>query len=238
MTCCDNEHAPRIVAIVQARMGSSRLPGKVLREILPGKALLSSVLERLRQSKLLTDIVVATTTNAMDDGIAQLCADLGTKVFRGDENDVLGRYTAAAQKYNADVVVRLCADSPLHDAEIIDNCLETYLQNQNSLDFVCNVMPNTFPYGTAVEVFPHEVLTRINRLASDPSHREHVTQYIHQNPSLFHIKNVENNEDLSHFRWAVDSHDDFDFVAGVYARLYKPDQLFTWHDVVALARSS
>lgn len=234
----NNLSTKKIVAIVQARMGSSRLPGKVLREILPGKPLLSSMLERLEQSKLLTEIVVATTTNTIDDSIAQLCSQSGTKVFRGDENDVLGRYAAAAQEFTADIIVRLCADSPLHDAEIIDKCLAVYLQNQQSIDFVCNIMPNTFPYGTAVEVFPQDVLNRINRLAVTSSHREHVTQYIHHNPSLFRIINVENNENLSHCRWAVDCQDDLDFVEDVYAHLYEVGHHFSWHEVVSFARAS
>lgn len=227
-----------IIAIVQARMGSSRLPGKVLKEVLPGRSLLSLMFERLRASKFLTKLVVATSTSSKDDKLIEHCTANNIATFRGSEDDVLGRYAAAAKHFNADVVVRLCADSPLHDAEIIDRCIDIYLKNERQADFVCNVMPNTFPYGTMVEVLPLDVLLRIDRLTLDPALREHVTQYIHQNPTYFHSINVENTEDVSEFRWAVDYPEDFEFAVEVYSKLYEANKLFSWRDVVSLQKAA
>ncbi len=227
-----------ISIIIQARTGSSRLPGKVLKELLPGRSLLSCMLERIKRSQLATEIIVATSDNSADRAIAEEAQKCSCHFFCGSENDVLGRFLEAAKKYKTDIIVRLCADSPLHDAAIVDACIQRYLDNCRKVDLVCNILPPTFPYGTAVEVFSIDVLMRIDRLTVDLQLREHVTQYVHQNPHLFKIDNVTHSENLSALRWAVDTASDFAFAQSVYSRLYDKNSTFSWLDVCKIRQLS
>ncbi|MFN8657727.1 MAG: glycosyltransferase family protein [Candidatus Obscuribacterales bacterium] len=229
---------PHVIAILQARMGSTRMPGKVLRELVPGKSLLACLVERLKQSETLTEIVIATSDLEQDTPIEREAAALQVQCFRGSETDVLARFVGAASVTAAgaekSVIVRLCADSPLHDAELVDLCLNAYLEKRDQVDYVSNMHPESFPYGTAVEVFPIDVLWRLDRLTNDPQLREHVTSLVYHQPQLFRTANVEHSRDLSAYRFAVDYPEDFDFARKIYERLYKQNAQFSWLDVVNL----
>lgn len=206
----------------------------MLKEIIPGRSMLSLMLERVERSKHATQIIVATPDTPQDQAIVEESTQAGADTFCGDEHDVLRRYVDAALVFDSDIVVRLCADSPLHDAQIIDSCIELYLSHQGEVDYVSNLMPESFPYGTAVEVFPTDVLLRIDQLTTDPAMREHVTPYIHHNPEQFKIMNLQHKTDLSHLRWAVDTAEDFAFVKSVYRAFYETDSQFSWLQAVEM----
>jgi len=222
------------IAIIQARMTSSRLPGKVMAD-LAGKPLLVRMIERVWRSKRLSGVIVATTANTADDPVA-LCAEkLGVRVFRGDEADVLGRMQAAATLVTADPIVRLTADCPMADPAVIDAALALFAETGS--DYVSNCNRRTFPDGFDVEVFSAAVLARADREARHPQLREHVTPYLRGNrPDLgcgdFRRTDLIGPADFGHLRFTVDTAADLSFVSGLFTRL--PDG-FGWLDAVALA---
>lgn len=224
----------KVVLILQARMGSTRMPGKVLSELVEGKTLLSCLLDRLKQSRTATEIVIATTDLSKDDALVEFARQQSVRVFRGSEADVLSRFVGAAGNERDTTIVRLCADSPLLDAEVIDICVTEYLQKRNQVDYVSNMHPESFPYGMAVEVFSLDVLWRLDRMTMQPELREHVTSLVYHQPSLFATANVEHATDLSAYRFAVDYPEDFAFAKAIYERLYASNALFGWRSVIDL----
>jgi spore coat polysaccharide biosynthesis protein SpsF len=223
-----------IKAIIQARMGSSRFTGKVLKEVV-GKPLLQLMIERVQSSKLIEEIIIATTGEESDNPISDLASKLDVSLFRGSMNDVLDRYYKAARQYNAKVIVRLTADCPLVDPEVSDRVIQYYLDNQDRFDYVSNMHPPTFPDGLDTEVIPFEVLERAWEKAKKTYEREHVTPYIWDNPEIFRIGNVENDEEL-HLkeRWTVDYEEDYIFIKQVYEHLYCSGKIFHMKDVLEL----
>lgn len=221
----------KIVAIIQARMGSTRLPGKVLKDIC-GKPMLWYVIERVKRAKLINEIVVATTTNVEDDEIIKIAEQCGVKTFRGSKDDVLDRYYQAAKEFEADIIVRITADCPLIDSEIIDKTVEFFLKGD--FDYVSNTVKPTFPDGLDVEVFSFGALKEAWENATKLSEREHVTPYIRRNPEKFKIGSFEAEHDLSHLRWTVDREEDLRFVREVYKRIGK--EIFHMQDVLELLR--
>jgi len=221
-----------IVAIIQARMGSTRLPGKVLMEIC-GKPLLWHVVNRVSYSKYISQIVIATSTNPKDDEIEEFAKKYKLKVFRGSENDCLDRYYKAAKKYKADVVVRITADCPLICPEIIDKVISEYIKGK--FDYVTNSIIYTYPDGVDVEVFSFKTLKKAWEEAKDPVEREHVTVYI-RNSGKFKIKNVVNDKpvDPQGYKWSVDRIEDLEFVREVYKHLYKDNEIFSYDDIMDL----
>jgi len=215
----------RIVAIIQARTGATRLPNKVLSDIC-GKTMLERVVNRVARSKVDT-VVVATSRNSMDDAIAGICQIKGWACFRGDEEDVLDRFYWAAIVYDADVIVRICADCPLIEPEIINAAIETF--NYHKVDYVSNKLEPSYPLGLDVEVFTFGALKRA--FEEDKKWREHVTPYIYLSNkfSLFPLTNIVN---LSQFRWTVDTIDDLEFVRKIYGYFRRDD--FTWLQVLEL----
>jgi len=209
-------NSPHIVAIIQARMGSTRLPGKVMAEI-AGKPMLWHVVYRVRQAQQVDEVVVATTDKTVDQAIIDFATAEGILVFRGSEEDVLDRYYQAAKWIDADVVVRITADCPLIDSQIIDRVIAHYLNG--NFDYVSNTHPPTYPDGMDVEVFSFNALKKAWKEAGWLSEREHVTPYIWKNPDKFKLFNVENDEDLSGLRWSVDHLEDLEFVRAVYKHL-------------------
>jgi spore coat polysaccharide biosynthesis protein SpsF len=220
-----------IVAIIQGRMGSSRLPGKVMAEI-AGKPMLFHVVNRVRRAKKIHQVAVATSTHASDDPIAVFCDGNGISCFRGSEEDVLDRFYRAAKHFQADVIVRLSSDCPLHDPEVIDRVVEALLEGD--ADFVSGGMKTTYPDGLDAAAFPMAVLDQTWREAKLKSDREHVTTYIHKHPEIFRLKTVRCNEDLSHHRWTVDEPQDLEFVRTVYAHL--GDVPFGMRDILDLLK--
>ncbi len=208
---------PRVVAIVQARMGASRLPGKVLLDI-GGEPMLVRVVDRVRAARGVDAVVVATSDSPKDDAVAALCAERGIACFRGHETDVLDRFQGAARASQADVVARITADCPLMDPAVVEKVLERYLLGD--CDYATNVLRYTYPDGLDVEIFSADALARAHREATDAAHREHVTVYI-RTTGKFRVAGVENDVDLSkkNYRWTVDEPKDVEFVRAVYQRI-------------------
>lgn len=220
----------RTVVIIQARTGSTRLPGKVLKD-LAGEPMLARVVERTRRARHLDEVVVATSDLEADDRIARLCAERGWACFRGSESDVLDRYYRAAFALRADVVVRVTSDCPLIDPDLIDLHVERLLEGWSETDFVTNMLRQSFPLGLAVEVMPIDVLARMNRMSQTPELREHVTTLAYVEPERFRIENIVHETDLSGMRWTVDTAEDLEFVRQVFAH-FGHDR-FTWQSVLA-----
>lgn len=223
----------RKIAIIQARMGSSRLPGKVLMDI-AGKPMLWHVVNRVKHAKKLDDVVVATTTLKEDKKILDWASSIGIKSYAGSEKDVLDRYYQAAKKYEADIVVRITADCPLIDPKVIDEIVGFFLNND--FDYASNTIKPTYPDGLDTEVFSFNSLQKAWEEAKLASEREHVTPYIKKNDNLFKTKNFENNVDFSDMRWTVDEKCDLEFIREIYGRLYKNNRIFFMEDVVNLLK--
>jgi spore coat polysaccharide biosynthesis protein SpsF len=219
----------KIVAIIQARMGSSRLPGKVLADI-GGQPMLHHVVRRTQLAKSLDAVVVATSTAQADEAVARCCVDSGIACFRGSEDDVLDRYHGAATHFGADTVVRLTADCPFLDPEVIDKVVATF--DKGLYDYVSNTLECTYPDGLDTEVFTRASLDRAWREARWRSEREHVTPFIKNHPELFRLRNVSHRDDLSAMRWTVDEPSDLEFARRVYS--YFTPAHFRMADMLAL----
>ena len=223
-----------ILAIIQARMGSARLPGKILKDIL-GQPLLGHLINRLSRVRTVDNIVVATTYAQADDPVEKMCLEKGCSCFRGSENDVLDRFYQAALSYgvrDGDAIVRITGDCPLLDPEVVDNVIGLFVESE--ADYASNVNPPTYPDGLDVEVFTFAVLKTAWNEASLLSEREHVTPFIRDNSQRFKQANLENARDLSGLRWTVDVEEDFVFVRTVYEKLYSNNSVFTTEEVLGL----
>jgi spore coat polysaccharide biosynthesis protein SpsF len=226
----------KVVAILQARMGSTRLPGKVL---LPaaGKPLIAHMLERVQRAERLDEIWLATSGDLVNDPLAMEVAATGIPVFRGSEEDVLSRYAAVAEKTGADWIVRLTGDCPLHDPAIIDAVIAFAVDHGDRYDYVCNSLRPTYPDGLDVEAFTRDALSRAAKEATTPLQREHVTPFIHRHhdgPGPFRVGHFVGPADFSHLRWTVDEPEDYQVVREVFEALYPVNPQFGWLDVLAL----
>jgi spore coat polysaccharide biosynthesis protein SpsF len=220
------------IAVVQARMGSTRLPGKIMLD-LAGKPMLARDVERIRRAKNIDDIVISTTTSFEDDRIISLCREYGWNFFRGSGNDLLDRHYQTAREFDALIVVRITSDCPLIEPVIIDRIIEKFLELKPGIDYVSNVFPlRTFPRGLDTEVISISALERCWKEDTNPASREHVTPYIHHNPEKFRISEINNECDLSCMRWTVDTPEDYDFVNRIYHHF--GDNGFSWTDVLDL----
>jgi spore coat polysaccharide biosynthesis protein SpsF len=221
----------RTVGIIQARMGSTRLPGKVLKD-LAGEPMLARVVERTRRAGALDEVVVATSDLPTDDPIAQLCADRGWACFRGSETDVLDRYYHAALEFQADIIVRVTSDCPLIDPQLIDRHVERLLQRWAEVDFVTNMLQQSFPLGLAVEALPLDVLIRMNRMSLARELREHVTTLAYVEPEWFQIDNILHTSDLSKMRWTVDTAEDLELARRIVS--FFGNDRFAWEEVLSV----
>lgn len=206
----------KIVAIAQARMGSTRLPGKTMMDV-AGKPMLYHFIYRLKHSKKIDEIVIATTEKEEDDVIADYAKKMGVSSFRGSEEDVLGRYYLAAKEHDADIIVRVTADCPLIDPDVVDMAIEEFQGGE--LDYISNTREPTFPHGLDVEVFSIAALERAYKEAELPSEREHVTPYIWKNTEIFKVGQFKNVENLSGYRWTVDHKEDLEVVREIFKEL-------------------
>ena len=221
-----------VTAIIQARMGSNRLPGKVLLPLDNERTALECMIDRVSQSALIDKIVVATTELSGDDEIESLCKLRSWFFERGSEHDVLGRYWQSAKKYckPKDIVVRLTSDCPVIDPHIIDLVINTY--KIGNYDFVSNSLePYSYPDGMDVEVFSYELLENAAKVAILPSHREHVTFYFWQNPQLFSIKYLKSKRDLSRYRVTLDYDTDYIALQHIYKN-FSPRRDFTLDEII------
>ena len=223
-----------IIGILQARMSSTRLPGKVLLPLV-GQPMLAHQIERLRRARSLERLLVATTVEERDDPIAALAAELGLDCFRGSRDDVLDRYYRAAEPLRPAYVVRLTADCPLADWDIIDRAVDFAVSG--GFDYASNTLRPTWPDGLDVEVMTFAALETAWREATSPVDREHVTPYIIARPERFAQGSLQSELDLSAMRWTVDEPRDFEFVSRVYEHLYPGDPAFTTADVLALLQA-
>ena len=219
-----------ILAIIQARMGSRRLPGKVLMD-LGGATVLSRVIHRLERSQQIAKIVVATTSLPEDEVIVSECERLRVTCFRGSENDVLDRYYQAVRSHSADAVVRITSDCPLIDPELVDETIRVF-ENEHA-DYASNVSPRTYPRGLDAEVMTSSALERAWREARELHEREHVTPYLYEHPKTFRLASVSGDVDHSHYRWTLDTPGDLELLRAVYFRFHNRDD-FHWQDVIAL----
>ena len=208
--CVNTLHILVLGCIIQARMGSSRLPGKVMMKPDDHNPIVFHVIKQLQNCKLLDEIVVATTNLSEDDELAKFVKNMGVLLFRGNSYDVLDRYYQCAKEFSFSDIVRITSDNPLIDPTIVDLVISKYLEGAS--EYVTNSFPRTFPQGTETEVFSFRILEDVWRNAKKPSEREHVTPYIYNNPDKFKINNVSYPENLSHLRWTVDTESDFNLV--------------------------
>lgn len=249
---------PKIVAIIQGRMNSSRLPGKILADI-AGQPMLTRVYVRTSRARTLDEVIFATTTDASDDPVAEYCNLSGIPLTRGSQFDVLDRYYQAAKEAKADVVVRVTADCPVIDPDLIDDVVSTVTSNQLSVtsevDFAANRLPppwgRTYPIGLDTEVCTFAALERAWKEAKEPQHREHVMPYFYEgvelsavsrqrsegvSPRGFRVALLNHVTDFGDYRWTVDTAKDLNFVREVYSRFDGRDD-FTWKEVLDLVHS-
>lgn len=225
-----NKH-PRTVIIVQARMGSTRLPGKILKEVL-NRPILSYLIERLQRCKNADALLVATTTNPFDDQIVDCCKKNKVAFMRGSEEDVLARYYDAALSTEADVVVRVTSDCPLIDPTVIDSAIENFLSRYPEQDYLSNTLERTYPRGMDVEVFSFNALKEAFIHAQDPEQREHVTPFIYLRPDRFKLRQIKWEEDESIYRWTVDTEEDFQLIRQLLEVLYPRNPEFGLRDII------
>lgn len=226
-------HRPKIVCIIEARSNATRLPGKVLMPIL-GEPMLGRMVERLRRSKTIDEIVIATVTGAADDELAAYAEGLGVHVFRGSEEDVLDRVVGAARSRSADIIVETTGDCPLIDPGLVDKVVGDFLMG--GADFVSNILPHTTPRGTDVRVFRAADLGDINESSADPADHEHVSLHFWEHPERYICRNVETDlpEAAASLRLTVDTPEDLELVRAIYAELYTANSAFTLADVLTL----
>jgi spore coat polysaccharide biosynthesis protein SpsF len=216
-------------AIVQARMGSTRLPGKALLDI-AGMSMLARVVDRTRRARTIDRVIVATSTNAQDDRLEEHARQLPVEVFRGDEEDVLDRYYQAAVRYQLDVVVRITSDCPLLDPGLADEVVRPLLDPASRVDYSANTLRRTYPRGLDVQAVPAATLARAWREATTAHERAHVFPYVYEHPEKFSLAGLADPIDRSGMRWTVDTSEDLTFVREVCRALGTLD--YTWTDVL------
>lgn len=223
--------SPRRLAIVQARLTSTRLPGKVLSDIC-GEPMLMRQIARIRGARRLDGIVVATSDHPSDDRLAEFCREHRIDSHRGSLDDVLDRFRGAARAFGGEIIVRLTGDCPLVDPAVIDRVVGAF--EESDCDYASNILRPTFPDGLDVEVMSSTALDTAWRSASLPSEREHVTPYIYKHPEIFRLLGIEHARDLSSLRWTVDTAADLAFVREVFAALLPRGPAFDMEAVLTL----
>lgn len=223
----------KTVIIVQARMTSTRLPGKVLKPVL-GTPLLAYQIDRLRRVRQADEVVIATTANHTDEPIVALCERMAVPYVRGSETDVLARYHVAAQEHRAAHVVRVTSDCPLIDPAVIDQVIAYYHQEPGRFDYVSNVLPRSFPRGMDTEVFSFAALDEAHNEAVAEPDREHVTPFINRNPARYRLGNLAYSTDASRHRWTVDTDEDLALITRILEALYPGRPEFTLEDCLEL----
>lgn len=227
-------------AIVQARMGSTRLPGKIMKD-LSGKPVLWHVVDRLKHSKKIDKVIIATTVLAEDDKVENFCEENNIPFFRGSVEDVLSRYYYTAQKFSCKNIIRITSDCPVIDPEIIDKMIDLF-DNENSgevkIDYLSNSLERTFPRGLDAEIFTFDVLEKTFNSATEKYEKEHVTPYIYKHPALFKLKNYSNDKDYSNLRWTLDTPQDLQLIREIYNVLYKGNKIFLFKEILELVKKN
>ncbi len=228
-----NKQHLRVAIITQARMGSTRLPGKHLLEIM-GKPLFTYFIGRLQKIKLADAIILATTLKPQDDILVELAQILKIACFRGSEDDVLDRFFHAVQAYKVDVIVRISADCPLIDPQLVDQGIAFFLDNYPRFDYVSNCLERTYPRGMDFEIFSTSSFNKVAAEAVQQEEREHVTPYYYRHPDLFQLKNLKEPHDHSDYRWTVDTPEDFKLISTILEKIYPKNPDFTLNDLLKL----
>jgi spore coat polysaccharide biosynthesis protein SpsF len=223
-----------VAVIVQARMGSTRLPGKVLRPLV-GRSLIAHIARRLASCRLVDRVAVATTTDPRDDAVEREANQLGLFCFRGSEEDVLDRYLGAARRLDARAIVRVTADCPLIDAGVVDRIVES--RALSGCDYASNTIRRTYPRGLDAEVLTRETLERLARAAPPGPAREHVTWLVHQRPAEYSRLSVEDVDDNADLRWTVDTDEDWQLVERLYIDLRLAERALPYREILAHARA-
>ena len=223
----------RIIASVQVRLGSTRLPRKALKEIMD-KPVLYYLIERLKRATLVDDIIVATSVEKIDDDIEMFCRNNAIHCFRGSEQDVLGRVLGALKYMDADVGVEVYGDCPLIDPEVVDEIVGFYLDNRVRYDFVTNGLKSTYPPGLEVEVYPVSILEDSSKQINDLAIREHGTLFIRKNPQKYRLYNIEAPNELYYpdYYIELDTQEDFIIIKNIYEELYPENPDFRTIDVI------
>ena len=221
----------KIVATIEARMNSSRLPGKVLLPV-QERPILGILIERLRKVKLINEIVVATTSSKSDDIIVDFCKENNVKVFRGSEEDVMGRVIGAAESVLGDVIVEITGDCPLIDPSVVDQFITIFLANK--AEYVSNSIVRSYPDGMDVQVFSLEILKKSYKLTNEKLDREHVTLHIRNNPNLFSHLNIIAPPEIYYpeLGLTLDEKDDYILISKIFENLYSSDKFFSCHEIV------
>jgi len=214
-------------------MGSTRLPGKVLKKAM-GKTLIEWIYYRLSFCKEIDQIVLATSVNLENDPLEDHAKNINLAYLRSSEDDLITRYYDTAKFFEADAVVRICADCPLVDPEIVDRLVRAYKQKQEKVDFVCNNTPPTYPHGIDVEVIPTKTLARLDREVKNSLYREWLTMTIIENPDKYTIFNIENDENLRNIRLTVDYKEDLELIEKIMEQLHKEGEIFYLKDILNL----
>jgi spore coat polysaccharide biosynthesis protein SpsF len=217
--------------IVQARMGSSRLPGKVMLRVL-GKTLIEYQVERLSRCSEVDELIIATTVQDLDDPIADLCKKLGVHVYRGSVEDVLSRYYEAAKISQANLVVRCNSDCPLIDHRVVDGVIRHFKEGFPAYDYASNILMPTYPTGMHTEVFTFQALKKAFNASVSPEEREHVTPFVYRNPKMFNLSNVKIDQDLSKIRLTIDYQEDYEVIKKVIEGLYPKNHDFNMWDII------
>ena len=230
----------RIISTIEARMTSTRLTGKSMKEII-GKPILELLVERVKNCKKIDQIVIATTDNSSDDVIEELAVKMSVGCFRGSEDDVLDRVLNAAKSFGADIILELWGDSPLMDSHILDNIIEYYLQND--FDCVGTTLPNfpkSFPLGLSSLIFSTKILEEVARLTQNPVDRENVSNYIYEHPEIYKIAQLSCPPELNHpnIRLTVDEQKDFDLIKIIFENLYPMNPNFSAADAIKFLNSN
>lgn len=223
----------KIVAVIQARMGSTRLPGKVLKDIV-GKPMLWHIADRLKHAKLVDQIIVATSDNERDEAIIAFAKDNKIDYYAGSEIDLLDRIYQVAKQFEANAIVRITADCPLVDPVVVDKVVKYYFE-KGPFDYVSNSRPEaTYPLGLDVEICSFHALTRAWEEVKDHFMRSQALANLYVVPNKYRLGSVRYDRDLSYMRWTVDYQDDLDFVTEIYKRLYQEDKIFLTQDILNL----
>jgi spore coat polysaccharide biosynthesis protein SpsF len=223
-----------LVVIIQARMSSTRLPGKVLRQVL-GKPLLSFQIERIRRLSHPHVLILATSTDPSDNIIESYAQEVGVRCHRGSLDDVLARYHSAAVAAKAQTVVRLTADCPVIDPKVIDHVIGHYDRSPTQPDYVSNSLRRTYPRGMDCEIFSFQSLDEAFREANEAAEREHVTPFIYRNSERYRLENVAYPSDHHEHRWTVDTPEDFELIRRLIENLYPSKPTFDLEDLLALS---
>lgn len=223
----------KITATIQARMGSTRLPGKTLKEIV-GKPMLALQVERIQQSRLIDEIIIATSVEASDDPIEDLARKIGVSCFRGSEDDVLSRVAETLRAFSVDIHVEFMGDNPIPDPMLVDSIIGFYLKHKDDYDYVTNALKTTYPPGMEVFVYPAHILLDAEKRAADNELREHVGLHIYQNPERYRVYNLEAPSYLHypHYHFEVDTAEDFNLVKEIFEHFYHTTPGFSLMQVI------